>query len=190
MTRLHDKYGKTLILHGPTGRMIISIDYDFLEFVLSTTSILNKSDEYSFLHQWLGSGLLTSDESSMGVSINAQEVEDSEYVKNVKLLCKIVAERQNRLRERFDAVYWLFPNYYREKRAVRKIHNFTYSVIDSRKKLLDECSPQQENDPESKKRVAFLDMLLQSTVDGRPLTREEIREEVDTFMLRYYNSVV
>nr|CAI5835882.1 unnamed protein product [Callosobruchus analis] len=61
MTRLHDKYGKTLILHGPTGRMIISIDYDFLEFVLSTTSILNKSDEYSFLHQWLGSGLLTSD---------------------------------------------------------------------------------------------------------------------------------
>ncbi|VEN55081.1 unnamed protein product [Callosobruchus maculatus] len=127
-------------------------------------------------------------ESSMGVSINAQEIEDSEYVKNVKLLCKIVAERQNRLRERFDLIYWLFPNYYREKRAVRQIHNFTYSVIDSRRKLLDESSPQQENDPEIKKRVAFLDMLLQSTVDGRPLTREEIREEVDTFMFEGHDT--
>lgn len=32
-----------------------------------------------------------------------------------------------------------------------------------------------------KKRMTFLDVLLQSTIDGQPLSNEDIREEVDTF---------
>ncbi|VEN55078.1 unnamed protein product [Callosobruchus maculatus] len=184
--RLHATYGKTILIRAPLQRMIISYDYDFLEFVLSSPNILDKTIEYRYLHRWLGTGLLTSDESAMGVSVNAQEVEDSEYVKNVKLLCRIVTGRATTFYERPDLLYWLSPNYCREKKAVKQIHNFTYSVIDSRIKTLQN-STNVQNDTEGKA-VPFLDMLLKSTVDGRPLTREEIREEVDTFMFEGHDT--
>ncbi|VEN63348.1 unnamed protein product, partial [Callosobruchus maculatus] len=71
-------------------------------------------------------------------------------------------------------------------KAVKQIHNFTYSVIDSRIKTLQN-STNVQNDTEGKA-VPFLDMLLKSTVDGRPLTREEIREEVDTFMFEGHDT--
>lgn len=43
----------------------------------------------------------------------------------------------------------------------------------------------QSNEPNDlgiRDKMALLDVLLQSTVDGKPLTDEAIREEVDTFM--------
>ncbi|TMW51286.1 hypothetical protein DOY81_003605 [Sarcophaga bullata] len=35
-----------------------------------------------------------------------------------------------------------------------------------------------------RKRMAFLDVLLQATIDGKPLSHNDIREEVDTLCLR------
>ena len=66
------------------------------------------------------------------------------------------------------------------------LHGFSEKVIvDRRKKLIEENSNNEINNSSDfgeKKKMALLDVLLQSNVDGKALTNLEIRQEVDTFM--------
>lgn len=76
---------------------------------------------------------------------------------------------------------------YREEQKVLKVlHDFANNVIRTRRDEL--CNSKNTGDNQetdgfgSKRKMALLDLLLQSTVDGQPLTDMDIREEVDTFM--------
>lgn len=76
--------------------------------------------------------------------------------------------------------------------ALRVLHGFTDDVIRKRRKELltiktnnNDSSSQEEEENKAigiRKKRAFLDLLLHSTIDGKPLNDLEIREEVDTFM--------
>lgn len=91
--------------------------------------------------------------------------------------------------KRVDFIYRFTEMYRQEQRVLKTLHDFTKSVIVARKQELaagdmnsNVKSAIDENDMGIKKKTAFLDLLLQSTVDGQPLSNEDIREEVDTFM--------
>lgn len=83
-----------------------------------------------------------------------------------------------------------FTSVYRgEKKAVKVLHDFTDSVIrERREELKEQISQRQrrrvslENDLGMKKKMVLMDVLLQSTIDGQPLSNADIREEVDNFM--------
>jgi len=76
----------------------------------------------------------------------------------------------------------------KQKEALKILHDFTDGVIIKRRNELKEAqnNPKAEVEEDdgigAKKKLALLDILLHSTIDGKPLSNMDIREEVDTFM--------
>lgn len=126
-------------------------------------------------------------ESAMGTSANAQVNRDSEYVWAVKELAHIMHVRMFDVPMRYDFLFNMSSNYTKQTKALKIVHDFTDSVIVQRREELikrqgKEETKTVEDDVGIRKKMAFLDVLLQATVDGKPLTNIDIREEVDTFM--------
>lgn len=124
-------------------------------------------------------------ESSMGVKINAQEAPQSEYVTAVKDMCRIIVDRSVSATKRFNLLYRLSADYAVERRAVHVLHSLSNSVIKARKEEMKE-KPQDANVDEfgvKRRNKALLDILLEaSQKEEQPLTDDELRQEVDTFM--------
>lgn len=113
----------------------------------------------------------------MGININAQDNENSEYVQNVKAICSLLTERNfSPLHPKLYPLTW---NYFKEKRMLKVLHDHTDRVIDKR---LREVKEKQENEFVKKSKPAFLDLLIQAAAEDKCFSRFDIREEVDTFM--------
>uniref|UniRef100_A0A1L8E438 Putative cytochrome n=1 Tax=Nyssomyia neivai TaxID=330878 RepID=A0A1L8E438_9DIPT len=141
-------------------------------------------------------------ESAMGMQLNSQIDSGSEYVRAVSEISQIMSTRFIKVWQRND---FLFNNFVAAKkdhdRCIKVMHNFTENIIQQRReKLIEMLDGEQENGPVpvddkngdeefyQKKRMALLDVLLQATVDGKPLSNEDIREEVDTFMFEGHDT--
>ncbi|KAI8040587.1 hypothetical protein M5D96_006530 [Drosophila gunungcola] len=161
--------------------LIMSGDAELNEQLLSSQEHLVKHPVYKVLGQWLGNGLLLSD----GKVWHQRR-------KIITPTCTAL------LSWRFMSVYLqvelLFtlthPHLkWRQTQLIRTMQAFTIKVIEQRRQALEDQQKQSrmtldtaDEDVGSKRRMALLDVLLMSSVDGKPLTNDEIREEVDTFM--------
>ena len=122
-------------------------------------------------------------ETAMGCEIKA---EDFEYLEAVKDLGYHVAERFLTPWQRIDFLFNLTSTKRAQDRCANIMHKFTTKIItDRREKLSNEKSENLENldddDVGLKKKMCLLDVLLQSTIDGKPLSNDDIQEEVDAF---------
>ncbi|KFB40895.1 AGAP013241-PA-like protein [Anopheles sinensis] len=134
-------------------------------------------------------------ETAMGTKVNAQLNSDSKYVQAVKEITALVQVRLFHFLIRYDFFYRFSDNRRKTQEALKVLHGYTDSVIRSRREELNRAAQrggteidENANDLGIKKKVAFLDMLLQSKIDGQPLTDLEIREEVDTFMFEGHDT--
>ncbi|XP_053673856.1 cytochrome P450 4d2-like [Anopheles nili] len=129
---------------------------------------------------------------SMGVNINAQENPSNEYVRDVKKMSEYAFRRVFSALRQFPALFFLYPYARDQARIIKRLHAFTDSVIETRRKQLASVEPVsdtvQEDQSYSKHRDTFLDQLLKVKINGQPLSTADIREEVDTFMFEGHDT--
>ncbi|XP_047096726.1 cytochrome P450 4C1-like [Schistocerca piceifrons] len=131
-------------------------------------------------------------ETAMGTSVNAQHETQSAYVNAIYRISALTIERMLNP--------WLYPEFIFKRSRTGKefynqlhvLHGFTKKVISERKAVRKTNGGQvkeaQEDDVGSKRRVAFLDMLLEASEDGHKLNDQELQEEVDTFMFEGHDT--
>ncbi|XP_064108225.1 cytochrome P450 4c3-like isoform X1 [Macrobrachium nipponense] len=133
-------------------------------------------------------------ETALGSSINAQDDTESEYVKAVHRISSLIQLRQVRPWLQPDFLFRLSGMAKEHDDCIRILHGTAYQAIRSRRNQSHEmrkglATEQRMSDGNAgKKRLAFLDLLLDCTEDDHPLTDESIREEVDTFMFEGHDT--
>lgn len=122
-------------------------------------------------------------ETAMGCEIQA---EDFEYLEAVKNLGYHMATRFLTPWQRIEFLFNLSSTKREQDKCAKIMHKFTTKIItDRRQKLSTEIAENLDNldddDVGLKKKMCLLDVLLQSKVDGKPLSNADIEEEVDAF---------
>ncbi|KAH8285290.1 hypothetical protein KR054_007376 [Drosophila jambulina] len=224
----------------------------YMEFILSSQTLISKSDVYDLTHPWLGLGLLNSTgskwhkhrkmitpafhfnilqdfhevmnensskfiehlrglatgdnifdfqdethyltldvicDTAMGVSINAMENRSSAVVQAFKDITYNIKMRAFSPWKRNDLLYRMASEYPKYCKTLKTLQDFTNDIIEKRIEARNSgVEPSSQGDEFSRKKMAFLDTLLSSTVDGRPLTSQELYEEVSTFMFEGHDT--
>ncbi|XP_054238799.1 cytochrome P450 4V2 [Indicator indicator] len=134
-------------------------------------------------------------ETAMGRNVDAQKNKDSEYVSAVYRMSDLIHARQKAPWLWPDFLYTKFKEGKDHEKSLKILHDFTDTVIAEKSaERLNTKGTKHNADGNSeesgtKKRKAFLDMLLDATDDeGNKLSPTDIREEVDTFMFEGHDT--
>jgi cytochrome P450 family 4 len=92
-------------------------------------------------------------------------------------MTNILIQRFYKLPLRSDFIFKFTSMYKRQQELLKILHGFTDSVIVARREELEK----QLSNGETVESKALIDVLLTSTIDGKPMSNEDIREEIDTF---------
>ncbi|XP_077969274.1 uncharacterized protein LOC120344841 [Styela clava] len=124
-------------------------------------------------------------ETAMGKSVDAQVNDHSDYVTAIYRSSELIQDRQRSP--------WLWPDFlfYLSKKGrefdkhINVLHSTSQGIILDRMKTF-KAGEQAKSD--KKRRLAFLDMLLNVSQDGTVLSFSDIQEEVDTFMFEGHDT--
>ncbi|XP_011176868.3 cytochrome P450 4d1-like [Zeugodacus cucurbitae] len=150
------------------------------------------------LRHFLGLCMLdTICDTAMGVHIQTQRNADCEYVKALESLMGIIHLRMYDLKYHFDFIFRCTSKAKEAKRALAVINDFAEQVILQRRNELVYAPKAKEQVHEAdkqqtagiKRRKTFLDILLNSTINGQCLSNVDICEEVQTFIFAGHDTL-
>ncbi|XP_054774215.2 cytochrome P450 4V2-like [Lytechinus pictus] len=135
---------------------------------------------------------------AMGRSSNAQGDEENEYVKAVARMSELLTVRGKNPLLWPDFIFKKLEIGKEHDRRLKILHDVTNKMIqerlqDSTKDSRSSCkdddgSGGDESVTRRRKRIAFLDLLLQMHREDASFTLDDIREEVDTFMFEGHDT--
>lgn len=122
-------------------------------------------------------------ETAMGCEI---ESENHEYFKATKEVGFLIGTRFLTPWLKPDFLYQFSNNKKETERVAKIMNDFTAGVIEKRREklereLLDDRKAKIDDEFGMKRKMCLLDVLLQATVDGEPLSNKDIQEEVGNF---------
>jgi len=133
----------------------------------------------------------------MGTNIKAQSDPESDYVKAVIHAGEVFLYRNLQVAGWKDFIFYQTEFGKKQIKSLAILHGFTKKVIQERKMGLIKVLENKDNNGSNqasdqvigrKKRLAFLDLLLEQHISEGSLTEEDIREEVDTFMFEGHDT--
>jgi len=129
-------------------------------------------------------------ETAMGKSIGAQANSGTDYVRALYAASDIIFQRQRSPWLWDDRLFSITPAGFDWRKGLKTLHGYTNKVIKERReeRSCKNMKDTGDDDLGVKKRYAFLDLLLEASEDGKVLSDEDIREEVDTFMFEGHDT--
>ncbi|XP_063927052.1 cytochrome P450 4d2-like isoform X2 [Zophobas morio] len=121
---------------------------------------------------------------AMGVKISSQEGKNSEYVNSLIHYFDIFIVRFFSAWRRFDFLFKFAPEYPIQEKYLETLQRFSTSVIKKRRLEKSQEVVETTSDLGIKRRVALLDLLLESD----DLTNDDIKEEINTFMFEGHDT--
>ncbi|GJQ68409.1 hypothetical protein Trydic_g2, partial [Trypoxylus dichotomus] len=119
-------------------------------------------------------------ETVMGVTLNTQQGEHPQYIKDVHEASAIVVRRLFSVLQRFPLTYRLTKDYKTDQELLQRSRQLPQKIISERRRL--KSSSVANGTSSDDKIVSLLDILLEAKIDGRALTDVEIMAEVQTFL--------
>ncbi|KAK5643678.1 hypothetical protein RI129_007523 [Pyrocoelia pectoralis] len=147
-------------------------------------------------------------ETAMGVSKKIQDRSGYDYAMAVIKMCDIIHLRHTKFWLRPDWLFNLTKYGKIQKTLLYTIHSLTRKVLKSKKDAFCKSTEMEnqgtakslngnifgqsvevdDNDVGEKKRMAFLDLMIEASQDGAIMTDEEIKEQVDTIMFEGHDT--
>nr|ALX81392.1 cytochrome P450 [Liposcelis entomophila] len=132
-------------------------------------------------------------ETAMGTVVDAQRGGEKEYVKATLRMSQIFQIRQLTPYLHWDWIFKITSTGREHEKWLKVLHGFTKRVIQERKKAYKENQKLKNSEVEfsdvgEKKKISFLDLLIEMSEKENKMTEEEIREEVDTFMFEGHDT--
>ncbi|KAG8226956.1 hypothetical protein J437_LFUL009507 [Ladona fulva] len=130
-------------------------------------------------------------ESAMGIKLDRKDEVQRRYIEAIYGFGEVFYYRAIKPWYNVDWMFNFTPLARKHKELIHILHSFTNKVIQDKKRDYQERKLVQleKKQPEKKRVKAFLELLLEASMqENNLLTDEEIREEVDTFMFEGHDT--